>query len=282
MKGRADADTADLTRRLFRTPTRAPVRRSCCCTPHCTTAPTSSRCTTRWPPVAACWRWIGPGHGDSPPPATPLRAVQFGDLLVEFADQLDLNNLVVVGNSVGGYAACRLALERRRSGAQASCSSTPAASRRTARSPGCSVRRWAAPRWSKAVFPVFVRAYMRAKNLGRQGASCARVAARAKTDDGARTAAALWKSFTEPGHDLRARAAQITVAPVLITWGAEDLTAPLRWGKVGAGPRFPGPRFDDAADGPRRVLLRAGRRGWLAGTAVRRRRARRARRVLRR
>ena len=53
-----------------------------------------------------------PGHGESPPPATPLRAVEFGDLLVQFADRLDLNNVVVVGNSVGGYAACRLALER--------------------------------------------------------------------------------------------------------------------------------------------------------------------------
>src|SRR5262245_8400190 len=53
-----------------------------------------------------------PGHGASPLPSTPLRAVQFGDLLVEFADRLDLRNLVVIGNSVGGYAACRLALER--------------------------------------------------------------------------------------------------------------------------------------------------------------------------
>ena len=30
-----------------------------------------------------------------------------------------------------------------------------------------------------------------------------RVVRRAKTADGAKTAAALWKSFTEPGHDLR-------------------------------------------------------------------------------
>ncbi len=55
-----------------------------------------------------------PGHGESPLPATPLRAVEFGDLLVEFADRLDLSNVVIVGNSVGGYSACRLALERQR------------------------------------------------------------------------------------------------------------------------------------------------------------------------
>src|SRR6202171_1121304 len=53
-----------------------------------------------------------PGHGDSPSPDTPLRAVQFGDVLTEFVDSLDLSNLVVVGNSVGGYGACRLATEQ--------------------------------------------------------------------------------------------------------------------------------------------------------------------------
>ena len=54
--------------------------------------------------------------------------------------------------------------------------------------------------------------------------------------DGAKTAAALWKSFTEPGHDLRMRAARIA-APVLITWGAR--ISPLR----SAGARRCRPRF---------------------------------------
>ena len=86
------------------------------------------------------------------------------------------------------------------------------------------------PAVAKAVFPAFIRAYMRAKNSTDE-AVVGRVLVRAKTAEGAKTAAALWKSFIEPGHDLRDRAAQIT-APVLITWGARDLTAPLRWGKV--------------------------------------------------
>src|SRR5690242_5551736 len=53
-----------------------------------------------------------PGHGASPRPCTPLGAVEFGDLVIEFADRLDLTNAVIIGNSVGGYAACRLALQR--------------------------------------------------------------------------------------------------------------------------------------------------------------------------
>ena len=170
-----------------------------------------------------------PGHGESRMPATPLRAVQFGDLLLEFADRLDLRNVVVIGNSVGGYAACRLALERPERVAGVVLINpggfTPH---------GVLTRAFCAvmgrPAVVKAVFGVFVPSYMQAKtDVDKEIA--ARVVARAKTDDGARTAAALWKSFTEPGHDLRSRAGQIT-APVLITWGVKDRTAPKRWGAV--------------------------------------------------
>jgi pimeloyl-ACP methyl ester carboxylesterase len=174
--------------------------------------------------VAVDW----PGHGQSPLPDVPLSAVQFGDLLIDFVDRLELNNLVVVGNSVGGYAACRLALERPERVAGVVLVNTGGFTRRTVSTRIlCAVM--GRPRVVKTVFPAFVRAYMRAKNPA-DAAIVDRVVARARTDDGARTAAALWKSFTEPGHDLRGRAAQIA-APVLITWGARDFTAPLQWGK---------------------------------------------------
>ena len=146
-----------------------------------------------------------PGHGESPLPATPLRAVEFGDLLVEFADRLDLSNAVIVGNSVGGYAACRLALERPERVAGLVLVNTGGFTPHSVFTRFfCAVM--GRPAVIKAVFPAFVRAYMRAKNPTDE-AVVDRVVARAKTDEGARTAAALWKSFTEPGHDLRTRAA---------------------------------------------------------------------------
>ena len=170
-----------------------------------------------------------PGHGESPLPAKPLGAVEFGDLLIEFADRLDLRGAVVVGNSVGGYAACRLALERADRVAGVVLINTGGFTPMDAATRFfCGVL--GRPAVIKAIFPAFVRGYMRAKNPTDK-AVVDRVVARAKTDAGARTAAALWKSFTDPGHDLRARGAQIT-APVLITWGARDFTAPLRWGKA--------------------------------------------------
>jgi pimeloyl-ACP methyl ester carboxylesterase len=170
-----------------------------------------------------------PGHGESPLPPTPLPAADFGDLLIEFADGLDLTNAVVVGNSVGGYAACRLALGRPERVAGLVLVNAGGFT------PHSVVTRFfcammGRPAVVKAVFPAFVRAYMRAKNPTDK-AVVDRVVTRAKTDDGARTAAALWKSFTDPEHDLRTRAAQIRV-PVLITWGVKDLTAPPRWGKA--------------------------------------------------
>jgi pimeloyl-ACP methyl ester carboxylesterase len=198
-----------------------------------------------------------PGHGESPLPTVPLRAVQLGDLLVDFADLLDLRNLVVVGNSVGGYAGCRLALERPERVAGLvlvnSGGFTPhSALTRLA----CAVM--GRPAVLKAVFPVSVRAYMRAKSPADR-AIVARVAARAKTADGACTAAALWKSFTEPGHDLRARAAQIS-APVLITWGTKDLTAPRRWGKA-VQAAIPGSRFEALPTG--HVVFSSEPAAWL-------------------
>jgi pimeloyl-ACP methyl ester carboxylesterase len=170
-----------------------------------------------------------PGHGASPLPAQPLRAVEFGDVLLEFADDLDLRNLVVVGNSVGGYAACRLALERRDRVSGVVLINTGGFTPHSVFTRFfCAMM--GRPSVVKTIFPAFVRAYMRAKNATDK-AVVRRVIARARTDEGAKTAAALWKSFTEPGHDLRTRAAEIA-APVLITWGAKDLTAPLRWGKA--------------------------------------------------
>ena len=198
-----------------------------------------------------------PGHGDSPLPAVPLGAAQFGDLLLEFADLLDLRNVVVVGNSVGGYAACRLALERPERVAGLVLVNTGGFTPHSAITRlVCAVM--GMPAVLKAVFPVSVRAYMRAKNPTDK-AVVARVSARVKTADGARTAAALWKSFTEPGHDLRARAPQIT-APVLITWGAKDLTAPQRWGKA-VQAAIPGSRFEALPTG--HVVFSSEPAAWL-------------------
>jgi pimeloyl-ACP methyl ester carboxylesterase len=202
-----------------------------------------------------------PGHGESPPPLTPLSAVQLGDLLVEFADRLHLDNLIVVGNSIGGYAACRLAIER---GERVTGVVLVNTGGFTPHSPATRMlcAAMGRPAVVKAVFPVFVRAYMQPKTPADK-AVVRRVVNRAKTAVGAKTAAALWKSFTDPGHDLRVRASEIA-APVLITWGASDPSAPLRWGKKVAE-AIPGSTFEAFPTG--HVVFSSDPTGWL-GTVV--------------
>lgn len=198
-----------------------------------------------------------PGHGESPSVDEPLGAVQFGDLAIEFADQLDLRNVVVVGNSVGGYAACRLALERPDRIAGVVLVNTGGFTPLTA-----SVRAFCAVMGRPGVIrigaPLFVRSYMHARTPTER-AVMRRVVARARTADGSRAAAALWRSFTEPGHDLRQRADEI-FAPVLITWGTKDPTAPVKIGEA-IHAAIPGSTFVGLATG--HVAFAGEPDGWL-------------------
>jgi pimeloyl-ACP methyl ester carboxylesterase len=180
-----------------------------------------------------------PGHGESPSVGEPLGAVQFADLAIEFVDRLDLRNLVVVGNSVGGYAASRLALERPDRIAGLVLVNTGGFTPHTVFTRAfCAVM--GRPTVIRAIAPLSVRAYMHARTPAER-AMVDRVVAKARTTSGSHTAAALWRSFTDPGHDLRRRAADI-VAPVLITWGTKDPTAPVKVGE-GVHASIPGSTF---------------------------------------
>jgi pimeloyl-ACP methyl ester carboxylesterase len=57
-----------------------------------------------------------------------------------------------------------------------------------------------------------------------------RVKAVARTADGARVAASLWRSFGARGFDLRAEGPRLG-APTLLVWGARDIILPLKAGR---------------------------------------------------
>ena len=198
-----------------------------------------------------------PGHGESPALAEPLTAAELGELAVEFTDALDLRNLVVIGNSVGGYAACRIALERSERVSGVVLVNTGGFTPHTPFSRAfCAAM--GKPAVARSIFPLFVRAYMRPETADDERI-VARVLARARTREGARTAAALWRSFTHPAHDLRTAGAGIT-APVLITWGTRDLTAPARWRRVVAD-SIPDARFTTLSTG--HVVFSSDPENWL-------------------
>jgi pimeloyl-ACP methyl ester carboxylesterase len=181
---------------------------------------------SRYRTVAVDW----PGHGDSDrvagvEPSAPL----FADVLEDVVDGLGLSRAALIGNSVGGFAAARLAIARPESVAGLVLVNTGGfvplnpLSRTFCRVLGT-------PAVFRATAPLFVRGYMKARtDSDRQIVE--RTIARARTDDGVRTGAALWRSFATPEHDLRGRAAELS-APTLIVWGKRDIAIPLSAGRV--------------------------------------------------
>lgn len=181
----------------------------------------------RYRTIALDW----PGHGESDPvdaalvPGAPL----FADVLEDVVDGLGLSRAVLIGNSVGGFAAARLAINRPELVAGLVLVNSGGfvpwnpLSRTFCRVMGT-------PAVFGACAPFFVRGYMRAATDSDRQIT-RRAIAKARTAEGARTGAALWRSFATPGHDLRSRAAGLS-APTLIVWGKKDIAIPLRAGRA--------------------------------------------------
>ena len=181
----------------------------------------------RYRTIAVDW----PGHGDSDPvdaamePSAPL----FADVLEDVIDGLGLSRAVLIGNSVGGFAAARLAINRPDCVAGLILVNTGGfvplnpLSRTFCRVMGT-------PKVFRRTAPLFVRGYMKARTDSDREI-VERAIARARTDDGVRTAAALWRSFATPEHDLRSRADGLA-APTLIVWGKRDIAIPLSAGRI--------------------------------------------------
>lgn len=172
-----------------------------------------------------------PGHGESDPvdPAVEPSAPLFADVLEDIVDGLGLTRAVLIGNSVGGFAAARLAINRPECVAGLVLVNTggfvPL---------GPATRAFCRVIGSRAFVrlgaPAFIRGYMKAKT-DNDREIVARAIAATKTAEGIRTEMGLWRSFATPEHDLRSRAAELT-APTLIVWGKNDIAIPLRAGRA--------------------------------------------------
>lgn len=177
--------------------------------------------------IAVDW----PGHGESDPvdSAVEASAPLFADVLEDVVDALGLTRMVLIGNSVGGFAAARLAINRPEcvAGLVLVNSGGFVAWNPLSR---MSCRLMGMPAVFRRIAPLFVRGYMKART-DNDRATVDRAVAMAKTAEGARTGAALWRSFATPEHDLRDRAAELTT-PTLIVWGRKDIAIPLSAGRA--------------------------------------------------
>jgi pimeloyl-ACP methyl ester carboxylesterase len=177
--------------------------------------------------VALDW----PAHGDSPPSRSPASAMLLADVAEEIVEQLAPQGAIVLGNSVGGFAAARLAIRR------------PELVRGlviadgggfTGRLPHerafCSLM--GRPGFLRLIYPLFASRYMRAGTPADRRALAASVAT-TRADPGLKAVSELWRSFTSPEHDLRRDAPSIT-APTLLVWGRRDPVIPARVGRRAA------------------------------------------------
>lgn len=181
----------------------------------------------RFRTVALDW----PGHGESPAGEESASAMGFADIVEELVEHVAPNGAVVVGNSVGGFAAGRLAVRR------------PELVKGLVIADGGGfggrplyVRAFCAlmarPGFLRRVYPAFSARYMRARTPADRRVRDVGVAT-TRADPGLRVVSELWRSFASPEHDLRADAPSIT-APTLLIWGRRDPVIPVRLGKRAA------------------------------------------------
>jgi pimeloyl-ACP methyl ester carboxylesterase len=169
-----------------------------------------------------------PGHGESPLGRGPATAMRFADVAQELVERLAPEGAIVVGNSVGGFAAARLAARR------------PELVRGLVVIDGGGfggrpphVRAFCAlmskPWFLRRIYPAFSARYMRARTDADRRARDVGVAT-TRADPGLRAVTELWVSFASPEHDLREEARGIT-APALVLWGKHDPVIPLKLGR---------------------------------------------------
>jgi pimeloyl-ACP methyl ester carboxylesterase len=160
-----------------------------------------------------------PGYGDSPPPSPPASAsaLACAEIAIDVADHLDLRAAPIAGNSVGGFAAVRLAVDRpARVGALILVDSGGFTAPGWVTRAACWIkgREWV----TRLVAGAFARRY-----LHRRGAHVAAILDRAERGrhDPATVAvdAAIWRSFADRRHDLRALRLAV---PALVVWGRRD------------------------------------------------------------
>lgn len=162
-----------------------------------------------------------PGHGLSPRSA-PETALGFGDLLAQTLHRLGGSH-VLLGNSVGGFAALHTAAHR-----------PDLVAGLVLVAPGGFSPRWPVTTLACRVFGsasvaphayrLLPRLYLRDRNAGVADAF-ARADEASRSPRNIEVYSSLWRSFTDPDHDGRRLAATVR-CPALLAWGTRDPVLP--------------------------------------------------------
>jgi pimeloyl-ACP methyl ester carboxylesterase len=179
----------------------------------------ATRLAEKYQTIAVDWPWHGESGGL--PTVENLSAMALADVLEDIVAALKLPPGFFIGNSVGGFAAARLAIahpEQVRGLVLVNNGgfvNWPWFARIFSRVLGI-------PFFARLLLPYLVPAYM-VPQTSEDEAISQLVQQRARTRVGAAVAAAIWRSFTDRGHDLRSQGSQIK-ASTMIIWGSRDPT----------------------------------------------------------
>ena len=175
-----------------------------------------------------------PAHGESAAPERGWRASApaFAALAREVVGQIPDGPVALLGNSVGGFSAARVAID---APGLVSAVVLVDSGGFVRRSPLARIFCWAMshPRLLSRIYPAFCVRYMRSQSdLDEQICHVASVAMRHDLDR-VDVVAGLWGSFSTRGHDLRPDAHRLR-APALVVWGRRDPVIPLSSGRRAA------------------------------------------------
>jgi pimeloyl-ACP methyl ester carboxylesterase len=171
--------------------------------------------------IAVDW----PGHGESAGGSLTADELSLAGLIEEILEQLAPDGAILVGNSIGGNVAARIAA--RRPALVTGLMLIDGGGFETSRLPSrvfCALM--SRPWFVRIVYPSFSRWYMRSRTSADRRAR-ANAIATTRTAAGLKAVAEMWHSFTRPEHDLRGQAGQIT-APTVVIWGRHDPVLPLK------------------------------------------------------
>jgi pimeloyl-ACP methyl ester carboxylesterase len=177
-----------------------------------------------------------PGHGRSPAGTAPATELRLAQVVEELLDSLTPGGAVLVGNSVGGNVAARLAIRRPGlvkglviiDGGGFESSSDSGRLSRLAGRVFCALM--SRPGFVRRIYPLFSLAYTRPRTAADQRAR-ANAIATTRSTAGLTAVTEIWRSFRLPEHDLRAEAGRIA-APTVVIWGRHDPVLPLRVGET--------------------------------------------------
>jgi pimeloyl-ACP methyl ester carboxylesterase len=180
-----------------------------------------------------------PGHGVSPAGTAPSTELRLTQIVEELLDSLTPSGAVLVGNSVGGNVAARLAIRRPElvRGLMIIDGGGFEGSRLSGRVFCALMSR---PWFVRGIYPLFSRAYLRPCTAADHRARAAAIAI-TRTTPGVTAVTEIWRSFNLPAHDLRGQAGDIT-APTVLIWGRRDPVLPLRAAETARG-LIPGSRL---------------------------------------